>query len=524
MYFLRRKYTHIMNPQLTVVNPHLLQYKQEDFSVDVLGGVTAAQIHQLYVTLRLHYDSRPIYRSSVNLYNDDEVSRLARALCEHWEVRLSQVSTFLGKLTLQLEDYRFSLLGSGSKPAPVPFTPSDADRKAAIACLKRKTLRQQLAELLRAMGILGEDDNALILLLAMASHRYTHPFSVLCLAKSGIGKSYLLQQLAGCLPENSRSFHTQISSNALYYMDSKELQNKVLFIEDIEWTSEMLSSLATLQTTGRLIKTRATKDKEGMLHATTFEVNAKLCLLACGYAYKNYESLGLPFLTLHLNHSKDQDTAIMEYQKKCKAGLVAPATISDAQHRVKCMIACLEPITIINPYAMHIELPEGVTHPRKSLLLLLNFIEVVTFFFQHQRKKKVDTETGELYIESTISDIELAFGLLRSSLLRRADELSTVARGFYTWLTSFIERDKRSKFTALDLREEKQIHPRTLNRYLQELTLYGYIKIIGGNKHRGGYQYALTGLGDTTAVAQQIESCMSQTLEQIKGKTNTPNK
>ena len=43
---------------------------------------------------------------------------------------------------------------------------------------------------LQQIGILGEDENALILLLAMASHKSENPFSVLCLAKSGIGKSY----------------------------------------------------------------------------------------------------------------------------------------------------------------------------------------------------------------------------------------------------------------------------------------------------------------------------------------------
>jgi hypothetical protein len=34
---------------------------------------------------------------------------------------------------------------------------------------------------------LGEEENALILFLAMSSHKSENPFSVLCLAKSGIG-------------------------------------------------------------------------------------------------------------------------------------------------------------------------------------------------------------------------------------------------------------------------------------------------------------------------------------------------
>lgn len=48
----------------------------------------------------------------------------------------------------------------------------------------------------------------------------------------------------------------------------------------------MLQPLATLQTQGRLVNTHATKDKDGMLHSTTFEVIAKLCLIACAYSDK----------------------------------------------------------------------------------------------------------------------------------------------------------------------------------------------------------------------------------------------
>ena len=158
--------------------------------------------------------------------------------------------------------------------------------------------------------------------MALASHKLNNPFSVLCLAKSGMGKSYLLQKLAECMPHGSYSFHTQISANALYYFNSNDIQNKALLIEDLEWTTQMLAPLATLQSQGKLVKTRATKDKDGMLHSTTFEVNGKLCLVACAYSDKNFESLSLPFLMVHLNHSQAQDIAIMDYQRKLSAGLI----------------------------------------------------------------------------------------------------------------------------------------------------------------------------------------------------------
>jgi hypothetical protein len=200
----------------------------------------------------------------------------------------------------------------------------------------------------------------------------------------------------------------------------------------------MLMPLATLQTQGKLIKTRATKDKDGMLHSTTFEVEAKLCLIACAYSEKNYEQLSLPFLCLHLNHSHLQDINIMEYQKKCKAGLINQSEIAKIQRRLKCVIASLKNTCIINPYATLINLPEDVPHPRKTLLLLLNFIDAITFFFQYHRDTTADTETGEVLIKTQPEDIEFAFKLLKNSLFRRADELSTTTRGFYCWLKKYL--------------------------------------------------------------------------------------
>jgi hypothetical protein len=204
----------------------------------------------------------------------------------------------------------------------------------------------------------------MILFLALASHRFSNPFSVLCLAKSGIGKSYILKKLSECMPDGSFSFHSQISENALYYFNSHDLQNKALLIEDLEWTYKMLQPLSTLQTQGKLIKTRATKDKDGMLHSTTFEVNGNLCLIACAYSDKNYEELSLPFLCIHLNHSHTQDIAIMDYQKQCKAGLIKAEDITAIQYNLKCVIASLENVNVINPFATLINLPKDIAYPR----------------------------------------------------------------------------------------------------------------------------------------------------------------
>ena len=505
---------------LQVHNPHFITYADTLFTIDVLGGVDLQQIERMICTLRITHKNYPPLRSTLDLYNDSQTDKLIRTLCDKWGVTLMEVSKTVHSFIAQLETYKLERLRYPQGDKEKAFEMSEEEQQTAKKYLSHKNLIANLQKDLRQIGILGEDENALTLFLAMASHKSENPFSVLCLAKSGIGKSYLLQKLSECMPKNTFSFHTQISENALYYFDSQQLDGKTLFIEDLEWTNAMLNPLATLQTQGKLIKTRATKDKDGMLHSTTFEVSAKLCLIACAYAEKNYEQLSLPFLCLHLNHSHAQDINVMEYQKKIKAGLINQNEIADTQRRLQCVIASLKNTNIINPFAPLIHLPEDVPHPRKTLLLLLNFIDTITFFRQYQRENAVNEQTGEVLIKTHPEDIELAFSLLKNSLFRRADELSTTARGFYSWLKKYLREAQSNRFTALDVRKIKRIHPRTLNRYLQELCLFNYIQVTGGNKYREGYIYKLTNLDGDNGLNIGIENALKTTLETIKAEHN----
>ncbi|MFN9319864.1 MAG: hypothetical protein ACK58Q_04705 [Chitinophagales bacterium] len=504
---------------LHITNSNFITFKDEFLTIDVLGGVDLQQVERMICTLRVSHANYPPFRTTLDLYNDSQNDKLIRTLCDKYELQLLEVSKALNLLTSQLEEYRLDNLKYNSTSQKRAFEINEEERANAIKKLKNKNLLTLLIKDLNTTGIIGEDENALILFLALASHKYSNPFSVLCLAKSGIGKSYLLQKLSECMPTNSFSFHTQISENALYYFDSNDLKNKALLIEDLEWTTKMLSPLATLQSQGKLVKTRATKDKDGMIHSTTFEVISNLCLVACAYSDRNFEEISLPFLCIHLNHSHNQDLEIMEYQKKCKAGIINESEIKSTQHVLKCLIASLENVKVINPYATLINLPDEIAYPRKSLLLVLNFIEIITYFHQFQREKIVDKKTGEIYIQTEIEDIELAFKLLKSNLFRRADELSTSSRGFYHWLSSYLTEAKTNQFTALDIRKAKSIHPRTLNNYLYELKLFNYISIVGGNKHREGFIYKLTNLSDHKDIQNRIEKNLQETIEKIKSST-----
>lgn len=499
---------------LNLVNPHFITYSDDLFSIDVLGGVDISIVENVICTLRISYKEFPPMRCTIDLYNDTETDKLCRNLCTKYSLNLLEVSKTITKLTAELEEYKLSELKNIGKKKTTPINHiGEAQRSQAISCLKDKNLVKNISEKLQTIGIVGDTENSILLFLALASHKYQNPFSVLCVDKTRIGKNYLLQKFSECLPQNSFSIHTQISENALYYFNSEDLHQKVLFIEDMEFTAEMLNPLTNLHTKGKLLKTRAVKNANGFIHTHTFEVCAKPCIVACvSNMYKTTE-IQIPFLVIHLNENQHQENALLEYQKKYNAGFISELEIKETKYQLSAILSVLENIKIKNPYASYITLPQGILSGRNTILLVLHTIEICTFLFQFQRKKMTDKATGEVFIESTLEDVQLAFSLLKNNLLHKADELSIAARAFYDWLVVFLSENNISQFTTLQIRQNKTINPRTLNNYLAELKLFQYIQIIGGNKHRGGFIYKIIELKYQIELKQEIETALENNLK-----------
>lgn len=206
----------------------------------------------------------------------------------------------------------------------------------------------------------------------------------------------------------------------------------------------------------------------------------------------------------------------MDYQKKLRAGLIDKYAEKQLQQKLQNMQKALQPLKVINPYAPLIDLPREIFKPRRTLPLLLGFMEAVTYYHQYQREQKADPDTAEMYIETQPEDIEWAFKLLKDALFRKSDELSGALREFYQWLRKWQEENKLKQFYAADIRKDNRIHPRTLNRYLQELHEHGLVQITGGNKHRSGYSYKTAGEKNFEQTRGSIEKQIAQVMETIR--------
>jgi hypothetical protein len=97
------------------------------------------------------------------------------------------VSKSVHAFICQLESYKLERLRYPQGEREKVFEMSEEEEQETKKYLASKNLIGNLQKDLQQIGILGEEENALILFLAMASHKSDNPFSVLCSLFGKIG-------------------------------------------------------------------------------------------------------------------------------------------------------------------------------------------------------------------------------------------------------------------------------------------------------------------------------------------------
>jgi predicted transcriptional regulator len=361
--------------------------------------------------------------------------------------------------------------------------------------------------------LIGEEVNAMILYMAMTSRQCEDPLSAICLARSGTGKSYLMERVALCMPEDSKMENTQFTENSFYYFRREEIRGKIFLIEDLDGAQAVMYPIRELQTKQRISKTVTVKDKSGAMRTVSLVVEGPVSVIGCSTQEAIYEDNANRSLLLHLDDSAEQDARIMDYQRAARASLIDKSEEQEVRKQLQDVQRVLRPMKIVNPFAPLIALPQEVFKPRRTLGLLLGFVEAITFYHQLQREEKADEGSGEIYIETKPEDVEAAFALLSDTLFRKADELSGACRSFHDWLHAWAK--KRKAFTGAEVRKDLRIHPRMVQRYLAELSTFGLIKLVGGHPRKGGYSYAITGAG-ADGLRERIHTSIEQVIAQVR--------
>ncbi|CAD0225803.1 hypothetical protein [Chryseobacterium sp. JV274] len=494
-----------------------LTYENKILHISVLGGIRLEGLDRLRVTLKIHHPETPLVavRHNLDLYNDTQVEKLIRKTASKLEIGHSVIEAFINELIEELEKYRLEQIENQNSKAEVKLL-SEEETRESQTFLQSENLLERTNELIGESGMIGEEINRLIMYLIFTSRKRDHPLHVVSLGSSGTGKTHLQESIGNLIPEEEKLEITTLSENAFYYFGQQELKNKLILIEDLDGVLQALYPLRELQSKKKISKTIAFKNSKGETKSIPITVEGPVCVAGCTTQESIYEDNANRSFLLYLDESPEQDERIMEYQRKLSAGRIDTTHKQNAIRILQNSQRLLENIKVINPYAEYLQLPKEILKPRRTNAHYLQFIEVVTYYSQYQRERKVDQSTGEEYIETTIEDIKNANQLLKEVLIRKSDLLTGNSRNQLEKFKDSLENLGHS-FTNLQLRYILKVTKTTAQRYLNQWQEIGLIKKMQ-NKETQTYYYQLIDENEYRNLEASINEVMENALLQMENR------
>ena len=511
---------------LNTRNPEFITFATEGLKVVILGGVNLQQLDRLRLTIKISrsdtVDTLHSIRHTLDLYHSDYLEKFITKASEQLETGSNAVRRTLAELTDQIEQYRIGRLESLKEEKPQARQLTEKRKAKAISYLKSTNLMERTSRDISLTGLVGEKNNSLLMYLVFTSRLRSQPLHVISLGSSGTGKTYLQEKIAELIPEQDKLEITILSENAFYYFERKELKNKLVLIEDMDGAENVLYPLRELQTKRKISKTIPIKDSKGNLKTITLRVEGPICLAGTTTRERLYEDNANRSLLIYLDGSQQHKEQIMEYQRRLSAGKIDTRKENEQKELFKDMQTVLKPITVRNPYAEHLRLPEYVFKPLRTNAHYLAVIETITFYHQWQREVRTDPQSAERFIETTLEDIRWANRLLRDVLLAKSDELNKAERNFFESLKKWMAAGGKESFYAKEIREAFRMHPSKVKRYLYSLTTYGFLKITGGNRFKTGFEYEVVNKGEYHKLESSVNSVLDDVLEDLKQKLSGP--
>jgi hypothetical protein len=497
-------------------NPESLIYQNELLKLTVLGGIKLDGLDRMRSTLKieLKQSSVPPVRHNLDLYNDLACEKLIRRTAEKLEIGTSVIAASVAELTGQLEEYRMKQIKENQ---PKPYEPpklTAEEREQAESFLQAPNLLERTNEMIGKSGVVGEETNRLLMYLIFTSRKQTQPLHIVSLGSSGTGKTHLQEKVGELMPDEDRIEITTLSENAFYYFGQRELKNKLILIEDLDGAENVLYPLRELQSKKRISKTIAHKNTKGETRTIHLVVEGPVSVSGCTTREQIYEDNANRSFLIYLDESKEQDKRIMDYQRKLSARKINREQEEAITQLLQNCQRLLEPVAIVNPFAELLQIPEEVLKPRRSNNHYLQFIEAITFYHQHQREQKVDEETGEIFIETTLEDVAEANKLMKEVLLRKSDELSGACRNYLEAVKSYLEQENKKQFTNQEIRKALKVNPSNQKRYNLSLMSNYYIKQVRGKKGTA-YNYQIVSYKEFQELRNHVANVLDENLKKL---------
>jgi DNA primase len=436
----------------------------------------------LKVALRLRCGER-FHLDSIDLTKDGERRRFIERAAEETGLHADLLKRDVGRLLLAVEQAQAELAKPAeSAPAAVTLTPEE--RAEALLWLTAPDLIGRLRAAFRKAGIIGEENNTLLVYLAGVSRLLDRPLAVIVQSPSAAGKSMLMDSSLAFFPEECRIKYSAMTGQSLYYLGETNLKHKILAIVEEAGAEKASYALKLLQSEGELTIASTGKDPAtGRMETQEYHVEGPVMIMLTTTAIDLDEELQNRCLTLAVDDSPEQTARIhaLQRERRTLAGLALKAERAELLRVLKNAQRLLLPVEVLNPFAPSLTFPSTRTRNRRDHEKYLTLIDAIALLHQHQHQRPRGRQevAGRVleYVEATLEDIALANELAPEVLGRSLDELPPQTRALLGRIRSLVKAKGVSTFSRRELREACGWSLTQVRAHLERLVELEYIEL-----------------------------------------------
>jgi hypothetical protein len=501
---------------LQIHNNYKISYKGISGIFYVVGNLPM-DLGNLRVSLQIvQHDTQKKHRLKVDLFDFGNVQNQCTELSEKQGFDFGELEADLLKLTDLLEQHRDLLFEAEINPVTDRYSEKELTPQAhekAVAFLSKANLLTNINILLEQNGIVGEEENRILLFILASSYKMPYLMHGLVQGSSGEGKSHLINGIAQCMPQEDVMNMTRITSKSLYHYKDKELINKLIVIQDFDGLDEEAQyAFREMQSAKFLTSSTVVKDIFGNNRGRMKQVQAHFASLTTTTKAEVYYDNMSRSVILGVDESQAQTMRIIQNQNSKLTGKNSTENEEQARQLLRNAMRVLKSYEVINPFADKIVLPLEARMLRRLNSQFQNFVSQITILHQYQRKTDANNK-----LIATKEDIKLAVDIFFNSIIIKVDELDKSTRQFFENLKGYVKKlnnGKTHRFTHREIRQKLNVSKSSAFRYMTLLQELEYVQTVEGSANRG-FKYIIAYWDDMEKLKNKIRQELHKQLEQL---------
>ena len=239
-------------------------------------------------------------------------------------------------------------------------------------------------------GLVGENKNAKVVLLAAASAKLPKPLNLSVGGGSAAGKNHLTGTVARFIPDEDKKILTGMSPKVLMHAGEDEYQHKAVFIAEYEGVAGADYAIRTMQSE-QVIEWEYVESANKGIQKKGKKVKGPAAFIQATTRVTLHPENETRLLFIQMDESEAQIRAINARQAADAEGKTSacPQELYDAWHR---LFRSLEPKQVRIPFATQLaqHLPGDRIRSRRDFPKLLGLIQASAYLHQHKRTRDRD--------------------------------------------------------------------------------------------------------------------------------------